>query len=527
MKNKAEQILSFAENELIDKESIRRAALHAAPAKQGKRVAWTKILLPIAASLVLLCGTVLAIPQARAEVFRWLHIERPEQYLTEDPETRTPNEAIDSLILPPEDDAPRKNRIISVDDAPIWQQIAEEFQIDLGETMYDGEQLYFTVTLHGLTALPEVDAYTGGSATQTRVPTEQIGEFWEDGKAPEEFTNGTMSFFEESMGQYFLRFADGTEINGMYVSALDANPDFMAALDRNYDEYGEDPLSDADREAISRDSIQWLSGSTLTGVVQFYAGDTIAVKQDGKTEIRNARDYLASQTDEHGILTAEVVYRAISTIPDETVHLEAELGTTRFNLNAVDSLEKTPLTAEHASVTFGPLPVTLTYTERIKTDYADRAFAAINLPADLNGVKMTLEDGAYIDGIGVHDIRIRFTLPNDWTDEMAAALLHTLNFEMEIDGKHYASSVGFKELDARTLEFSIDSSEFPYDRTDAIKTVRIIPELHAFNAMMVGDTRIPLKVNERLVEPENRENVQWTSDVVTLSDGILVLTKQN
>ena len=71
MKTISEQILSFAESELLEKESIRRAVLSEAPAKQKKPVAWTKILLPIAACLVLAVGTVFLIPSARAEVVQW------------------------------------------------------------------------------------------------------------------------------------------------------------------------------------------------------------------------------------------------------------------------------------------------------------------------------------------------------------------------------------------------------------------------------------------------------------------------
>jgi len=71
MKSTSEQLLTFAENELVHKESIRQAVLNEAPRRQKKPVAWTKILLPIAACLVLLCGVVFAIPSARAEVLRW------------------------------------------------------------------------------------------------------------------------------------------------------------------------------------------------------------------------------------------------------------------------------------------------------------------------------------------------------------------------------------------------------------------------------------------------------------------------
>ena len=47
MKNTSEQLLSFAENELMKKESIRRAVLSEAPQQEKKPIAWTRILLPI------------------------------------------------------------------------------------------------------------------------------------------------------------------------------------------------------------------------------------------------------------------------------------------------------------------------------------------------------------------------------------------------------------------------------------------------------------------------------------------------
>ena len=522
MKNTPEQLLSFAENELMKKESIRRAVLREAAQKQKQPIVWTKILLPIAACLVLALGTVFLIPSARAEVLRWLRIERPEQYLTEDPEART-NDALESLILP---DAQTANTILSVDSAPIWQRIAGDFQIDLGETMYDGEQLYFAVTLHGLTALPEVDAYTGGSATQTRVPTDRIGEYFEDGKIPEEYTTGLMSFFEESTGLDILRFSDGAEIISGSVSTLESNPDFMAALDRNYDEYGEDPLSDADREAISRDSIQWLSGNSLTGVVSCYADDTIPVRQNGETIMRDTREYLREHADENGILTAEVIYRAFNIIPEETVHLEAELGTVRFNLNAVNHLEKNALSAEPASVAFGSQLVRLTYTEWIKTDYDDSTFTATNLPADLNGLTIAVESAGYIDALGVHDVKLLVTLPDGWTDEMQQAFLHNFGFEAEIGGKRTSVSSPREQVDARVFRYTLSMTSIPYNSIDAIRTVRIVPELDFLTAMCIGDnTRILLQDNERLVVPDTHENVMWTMDHTPFSDCTIVLSR--
>ena len=101
MKNTSEQLLSFAENELVKKESIRRAVLNSTPDKQKKPIAWTKILLPIAACLVLLCGTVFAIPSARAEVLKWFRGDSAHSYLEQSPEERTPIPVLDELIVPP------------------------------------------------------------------------------------------------------------------------------------------------------------------------------------------------------------------------------------------------------------------------------------------------------------------------------------------------------------------------------------------------------------------------------------------
>ena len=181
MKDASEQLLSFAENELIEKESIRRAVLSEYTQKQKKPVAWTKILLPIAACFVLLCGTVLLIPSARAEVARWLRIERPAQYLTEDPENRAPVEALDELIVKPvETDSVTPadpvvdgepvfanlpngsvtdNRIRYTADEPLWNAIADDFSVTIGETMFDGECLYIAVTLKGMTVLPVLDEH--------------------------------------------------------------------------------------------------------------------------------------------------------------------------------------------------------------------------------------------------------------------------------------------------------------------------------------------------------------------------------
>lgn len=527
MKNTPEQLLSFAENELMKKESIRRAVLREATQKQKQPIVWTKILLPIAACLVLALGTVFLIPSARAEVLRWLRIERPEQYLTEDPEERTPVEALDELIIPAETETPNRNRITFVSDEPIWQQIASDFRIDIGDTMFDGSDLYITVTLHGLTALPELDAYTGGSITQTAYPADAIAEYFEDGKVPEEYTSGKMTFMEPSWGHYYLKFADGSLASCGQVGTLEANPEIVALFDKNYDEYGEDPLSDADREAISRESIEWLKNKSLVGVVRCWAQDEGLIDREGSHLDMTCFEYFKSQANENGIVTAELIYVAKALDPDQSrTLLEADLGTVRFNIDAVNRLKQDALTAKTPSVVFGPQQVKLSYTEWIKTDYDDSTFAVTNLPADLNGLMMEVENGGFLDALGVHGICIRAALPESWSDEMCKAFKENTRFICEIDGKRYSVSTKFDSTDAHTLRYTIDTTEFPYDRFDSIKEIRVIPELDWHVAMLVGEQPpVELQDNARCLQPDTNENISFRADMMILTDGIFVFTR--
>ncbi|MBR0435830.1 MAG: hypothetical protein IJK12_01145 [Clostridia bacterium] len=532
MKTTAESLLAYAERELVHKESIRAAVLNAAP--QRAKIAWTKVLLPIAACLVLLCGTVLIIPSARAEVARWFRIESPEQYLTEDPENRVPNEQIESLIVPPVTDAPKTAQLTYVSDDAIWQQIAEDFRIDPGDTLYDGDELYIQVTLHGLSALPEIDATTGGSATQTKIPLERVGEFFEDGKVPEVYTSGQMSFCEDTMGYYFLEFPDGARISCGTVSSFWANPEYRVLLNEHQMKYGDDPLSDADREAISAQSIEWLKGRSLVGVVHCpMHGRLVTVSgdwnnPDGYTYAQVDSDsYLMEQADENGIVRATLLYR--SAVDDDGTlipKLEANLGTVRFDMKAVERLERKPLTAAVQSVTFGPQKVKLTDRDWTETDYDDSTPTVIDYDADLNGLTYTVEDAGYLDALGVHDVRVRMTLPEGWTEQMCRAFRINLHVDCEIDGERYTASSERNAGESHTLLLTLDFTSIPYDRIGSIRTLKIISALHYTEEIAVGNARFVLRDGERFVYPDTDEPISEHGGMITLEDGVLTLTAE-
>ena len=193
MNEKNEKLIEYAENELIGRESIRNAVLSGR--KRGS-FSWRRALLPAAACLAALVIMVFAIPSARAQVLSWFGVKAPEEYLNQDPDERTPIDALEEVIVKPNSGSVTENRVVYAADEPIWQSIAEGFDVTLGETLVDGESMYLAVKLGGLTALPEIDAVTGGSATRTAVPPECIPDIFEEGKAPEEYLDGSVTLWE-------------------------------------------------------------------------------------------------------------------------------------------------------------------------------------------------------------------------------------------------------------------------------------------------------------------------------------------
>ncbi len=544
--NQQESLLRYAEHELVHKESIRAAVLNAKP-KQRTGIVWTRVLLPIAACLIVAFSVVIAIPEARAEVQRWFHIQSPEQYLTEDPENRVPNEQIDSLIVPPVTDAPvvtastdtpYGSQVTYVCDEPIWQQIARDFCIDLGDTMYDGEDLYITVTLHGLTSLPEIDACTDGNVTQVKVPLEQVAQYFERGHVPEVYTSGQMSFYNDAMGFYYLQFPDGGRLSCGTGTTFWANPDYREMLSRHNAVYGDDPISDAQRAEISKESIEWLNGRELIGVVQgslryqtvvTYADDWHANPDSFMYVNVDPIAYMMQFAGEDGLVSATLLYRSAVDIGEGEMKtlLEAELGTVRFDLGAVDQLDRKLLKAETPSVTLGHQTVKLSYSAWVEVDYDDGiAHAITNLPADLYGLTLSVDNPGYIDALGIHDICIRIALPEDWTDQQCEAFFAHRHFHCEIDGKRYESSTesgsSTDSKHVRTVTLSFTS--IPYYRIDRISSIRVLFDLFYTDEMKVGDIVTPMEDNVQYVHPNTDENVSYNGGMIALTDGALILS---
>lgn len=551
MKNTSEQLLSFAENELIKKESIRRAVLNSAPDKQKKPIAWTKILLPIAACLVLLCGTVFAIPSARAEVLSWFRGGGPENYLAVAPEDRTPVPVLDELIVPPapteapentQEDALKEgpapvvsdvpigsvtdNRVLLVCDESIWQQIAESFSIELGETMFDGKNLYLTVTYHGLTALPDTVDYYGGCVTATCISDEDLPEYYEDGSVPEIYMRNDVHEWESNFGRYWLELPNGVQVFLGKANLLSASK----ALNAEFSKFGKQleetypGMTDSEQYARSREMIAWLPGKSLTGVIR---GDTrhgdYGYLNGTDIPIEELRQYLLDQADENGILEAKVLYK----LGPLGTYLTAEVGTAQFDLKAWERLDRHNLAAVEEKAVCGPQKAILSHTDWIETTYDETTCAVTNTEADLEGLTFTASDAAYLDGLGIHDIRITVTMPESWTDEDCEAFRENLRFFALIADEYYSlSSDGLNEHDGHTFSYLLSVTRVPYDRIESFDTIRIVPYLMRLTGMQVNGEIIPLEPNVQLAEPDTTGSIGWVGVDTELTSGILTFVKR-
>ena len=549
MKRTSEQLLSFAENELIKKESIRRAVLNSVPDKQRKPVEWTKILLPIAACLVLAVGVVFTIPSARAEVLSWFHADRPEVYLTADPETRTLVPVLDELIVPPAKDpsesaentdevqeapVPAENTIVSetnnrllfVTDEDVWQQIADAFAVDIGESMYDGEKLYFSVSLHGLTALPDVVQYTGASITQTRVPQERLPEYFEDGLVPKEHADGTMTLWIASPGIYTLLLPNGLELP-LGSAGLWYDPELVKLIDDLYAYYGDIDYTDDIREEINEKVLAWLNGRTVKGVVKYLAANGYGYMNGKLTTIRDLASYLTDLADENGILTGTLLYRTRRTEPDQVL-LEAEIGTLRVDMLAYNRIPKQKITVESDAV-LGTQTVVMSHSEWVDAPSGNHVGAVTNYELDLNGVSLHPYGNLFIDGLGIHDLHILLKMPKEWTEEQCHDFLDSLLFYTDVNGSRYGTEYQYANISDNTCKLTLRVPYMPYDVIDSLDTFSIVPYHLYRTAMRIGGETgkiIPLPLNEQVIEPETDENIDSPGATLKLENGTLTFQKQ-
>jgi hypothetical protein len=524
MNEKNENLLSCAENELIGKEEIRNSVL--SRAKRGTSRGLGRALIPIAACLLVLAAAVLAIPSARAQMFAWFGINKPEQYLSGDPEERVPVEALDDLIVKPTENggSVTENMILFTADEPIWKSIAEEFDIELGEALVDGENMYLTVNMYGLTALPELEKLVGGRATRTVVPADLLPPLFQGGRVPEIFADGSAEFWEEAETYIWLVLEDGTELQTLGLTSFANDPaasELIAKIESEYPRGDEWITEEADWEGRTKAAIEWLEGRTLTAVVQ------VAVSYLGYADEGDPMEILSRNADENGMLKAKVVYRASSGYPYNEKKLEAELGTAIFNVAAYQSIEKKALVSAGEPSVLSERGVILSHSEWFE-EADSMTYALTNLEAELEGVTFTVCEGAYINALGVWNAGVRVSFPENWTDEQCEAFSQCLSFSAEAEGcKLEVSGLNRNKAGERTYEFRIRHIYIPYDMVSELDSIRLVPSLtHMEYRCTAHGAKQPLKIGETVTVREDKDIWFQGGGKTVLEDGVTILVKR-
>ncbi len=531
MNELSEKLLSAAENELADKEKIRSSVLGSGRERARSVRKWA---LPIAACIALALITVFAIPSARAEVLSWFGAKTPEEYLA-DPENRRPVEALEQVIVKSaetegqgvEAGSVTDNRLVYAADEPVWQSIADDFSIELGETLVDGEKMYLSVKLNGLSALPELDKLTGGSGTRTTVPLDELPMLFQSGQVPKVFRDGAVSFYSEAETDIWIVLNDGTELDFIGLTTLMHDPEvqqFVSDMRAKYlgdNEYYTDDRTPAD---VSAETAEWLEGKSFISTVHF---DLSSLTYYGASD---PLEFLSRYADGNGMIEAKVVYRA-SAYPyypfDAHKKYEAELGTARFDIKAFHGLESAPLTAEGPSV-LASRSVKLSYCEWIETANS-MDYAVTNLAADLEGVSFTLKEGAYINGLGIQDVVIRVSFPDSWTNEQRTAFAQGVSFRAEANGQEFHIS-GFTRtaVGEGEYEFRLGHIGMPYEMVKDLAEVRIVPLLNHVDYVCSNESgRQAISIGDTVIVPEFEDKWFEGGEPIVLSDGVLTLLKQN
>lgn len=518
----SEQVLSLAERDILHKETIRANVLNAAPEHRAFPI--RRILIPVAACLAALIIAVFAVPSARAEVLSWFGIARPaEQYLVQSEHAQTP---VDELITTA---APKdtQSRILSVVDEPIWQQIANDFSITLNESMFDGNDLYISMTLKGLTALPEIDALTGGRATGTALTVEELEELFEDGNVPGEYRTGEATYVENAAAGIYLLLPDGTELSCGPIRGLDLNEGFEAYLKELNDAYPEQQTA-AIHAAISERNMRWLKERALTGVAKCQVRNprtgkgfaTVELHNGVEIEIQDVWALLLENAGENGLLTASVRYKtAAERDSGFTTLLEADLGTITVDLYAYERLPSHTLSANAETVWESGTAILSFEKWRPTEDGADAVITMTNTEVSLSGLALRIKGGGTINALGIENVRIAVSMPEAWTTAEREAFLSRLSFYTEIDGERFISGAFSHDSDADgDVLLTFHDRQLSYDKLDGAQTIRLIPVLQTITANRTTTGSIPLPLNTPV------EGDAWESEQTVYSDHALMLT---
>lgn len=486
--NEKDYFASLIEERVVDDARIKAKACAPIPHRGFE---WRRAAAIAALTAAVLIATVFAIPSARAEVLSWFGVSTPQDYLATDSTERTEIPEIDALIASPESedgfvaipiDRTNSKAVNSESALKVSDFFYQNCDIKLGDAMFDGESVYQSLHMNGLSGLYLLEQWTGGYQCGVKVDPYAVWGLYENGP-DKEYLTGQWTLYERPDGHIVYEMPDGRRFSGMLDLSSAVEPYYNSLFDQGL--IPESKIENA-QERIDEQNRAYLQQNGVTAVAWIYG-------QDGLT------DY----ADENGNVTAKAFYEVFVTEEDRgdgnfvppTELFRAQLGTITVNVRAYQDLKAIQLESSDGIVSWGAETVTLS---RVDIDfgvhgdgYADDRICFSKQVASTEGLTMATED-AKMDALGIHDIRIRIHVPEAWTKEQRDALASSLKFKTLINGESsswYLNSCSCTLQDDGSLLFTaMTLDSLPYEMLKSIQTVSFIPKLCTFTKIETYDT---------------------------------------
>lgn len=462
--------------QIVDDDAIKRYAKAAEPKQKPALRVWKPIAIVLGA-LLAVAGLTASIPQARAEVMRWFAPKSAGEYMAQNPERQEPVRELNTVIVPAER-SETNVEIQTVEKDEIWQAVAKGLETaELGDTLFDGENLYIRLQMNGLGMLPSIEEkYGTGNLTKIAIPPELTVNYFEANRTPKEYLTGEATYWMEAEYFVYYVFADGTSCDLGYLDMTVDGADIQPLIDslEEDDLHHGNGCTPEEFAACNERELAYLSDRTIHACITTHLGK----RMDSPFE---PREQFESHADENGVVTVTVLARVLQDFGDGkgVTMVQATLGKVTVDLNAYKHLEKTALKADAPKV-FAPEQTFYTRWQNRRSRTGDYV-TSVNIPLALDGLTLTALDGAYIDALGIHDLRILMTAPESWNDTIlkdSYGLRKFLHFRVLLNGEPngYFNSINHERQEDGSLLMTFDHFEgVPFDRYQSIETVTLIP----------------------------------------------------
>lgn len=478
--NEQEAYRSMIRTNIVNDNKI---LIRARAEKPKPRIAWRRILVPVATVLVLLLGLSMAIPSVRAEVLSWFTPRSAANYIAIDPEEREPEEALEPLISEPETSAV-DIKVNYCADEPYWRDICEHFSVSFGITIFDGETMYIVINFDGLSGYPILESETGDIIQPgtplplllaEKLDPEMVRCFHEDDFDDSAYRNGSLEQWMGPDNAVILTLPDGTRLN----TTCNNIEQVWRPIDVDSQIYKlgiKDVHTEEEAEALRSRRWEYVRVNGMRGMVNsFLPGIESHVYENGKM----LSDYL----DENGDLKLHVRYISSIDHGEETeVKLDVDLGTVTVNMTAYKDIPRHSI---------APCQETIALSGDMTFDGStwdeDNVYHRINYTRPLDGVTFRVIRPGYVDLLGVHEIGILITMPEDWGEEVQKAFVRNLFYTVQLDGEPVDYACGVEQFperrDNKNYLLRLNVTNLPFDRIRDVQTVTLIPTFY----YVVGD----------------------------------------